>query len=99
MVNEPAPSLPKLLFTESLTASIADIIPTRDVMPIAMMAMVRDDRSLFAFTAFRETLKFSLKRVKEPGENGDFITALLSVTMFFLKSKSRKSFALEKSRR
>jgi hypothetical protein len=61
MVNEDAPRLLKLSFTEPPIASMAVRMPTRAVIPTAIINMVSTDLNLFVFTEVMATFKFSLK--------------------------------------
>jgi len=64
------PNFSKLENTSLLRASVAVRIPTRDVIPTAIMAIVRRDLSLLLLMDFIATLIFSLTR----GEKRDFIS-------------------------
>jgi hypothetical protein len=65
--NELAPKDERLSETEYSIPSIAVRIPTREVMPIAIMHAVSTDRSMFAFTDRRPSLKFSAKFIELGG--------------------------------
>ena len=55
-----APILEKLLLIDDLIASIAVSIPTRAIMPIAMISEVNTVRNNCPFTAVNATEMFSL---------------------------------------
>jgi len=58
-VKELAPMLEKVLFKEPSIASIEVRIPTKAVIPMAMMIAVKNVRSLLPFTDCKATLTFS----------------------------------------
>src|SRR5690554_5414687 len=66
--KELAPILPKLSFMTALSESVAVNIPTRDVIPIAIINMVRTERNLLLCIDLIETLKFSLSKGFMPGK-------------------------------
>jgi hypothetical protein len=63
MVNELAPIIEKALLMEPLMESIAVEIPTRAMIPSAMITMVRVVLSGFEFIESQDIRRFSLKNV------------------------------------
>jgi hypothetical protein len=61
IVNEAAPRLLKLSLTEPPIASIEVRMPTRAVIPTAMIKIVKIDLNLFVLTEVSATFRFSLK--------------------------------------
>ena len=60
--NEFAPILPKFSVINALSESVAVSIPTNDVIPMAMIRIVRDERRRVLLIERRETIRFSLIR-------------------------------------
>ena len=73
MVMVLAPILLKLSVTDPFMASMAVRIPTRAIIPMAIIIMVRTERSRLVLTAVSETFKFSRTKGVNRKKAGYFI--------------------------
>jgi hypothetical protein len=59
MVNELAPIIEKVLVMEPLIESIAVVMPTNAISPMAIITMVKTVRNAFVFIESQEIRRFS----------------------------------------